>query len=121
MENSLPEMEYQIHSVASNLPISAQKIREFKQETLKDPVLQEVITFIRNGWPSSYSQCSPDLKPYYHIKEELSIVDGIILKVDNVLVPSLMRRDMLKRIHEGHMGIEKSKVRAREVMYISLT
>jgi hypothetical protein len=75
------------------------------------------MTFIRNGWPFSYSQCSPDVKPYYHIKEELSIVDGIILKVDKVLVPSLMRRDMLKRIHEGHIGIEKSKVRAREVMY----
>ena len=42
-------------------------------------VVPIVITFIRNGWPSSYSQYSPNVKPYYHIKEELSIVDGIIL------------------------------------------
>ena len=46
------------------------------------------MTFIRNGWPFSYSQCSPDVKPYYHIKEELSIVDGVVLK-DKVLVPSI--------------------------------
>ena len=66
---------------------------------------------------ASFSECSPETKPYYHIKEELSVVDGIILKVDKVVVPSSMRREMLKCIHEGHMGIEKCKARARDVMY----
>ena len=117
LEAEIPEVEYQLHCVVSNLPISVAKFEEFKEETSKDPVLQEVTSLIRNGWLSSFSECSPETKPYYHIKEELSVVDGIILTVDKVVVPSSMRRDMLKCIHEGHIGIEKCKARARDVMY----
>ena len=62
------------------MPILVAKFEEFKEETLKDPVLQEVTSLIRNRWPSSFSECFPETKPYYHIKEELSVVDGIILK-----------------------------------------
>jgi hypothetical protein len=99
------------------LPISSAKFQEFKQETLKDPVLQEVMNLVRKGWPPSFSECSLETKPFYHIKEELSIVDSVILKVDKVVIPLSMKRDMLKRIHEEHIGIEKCKARAREVMY----
>ncbi|CAB4026741.1 Transposon Ty3-G Gag-Pol poly [Paramuricea clavata] len=115
-ESEIPEVEYQIHYVVSNLPISSEKFQEFKQETLKDPVLQEVMNLVRKGWPPLFSECSPEAKAFYHIKEELSIVDGVILKVDKVVIPLSMKRDMLKRIHEGHIGIEKCKARAREVI-----
>ena len=41
----------------------------------------------------------------------------MILKVDKVVVMMSKKRDMLERIHEGHIGIEKCKARARDVMY----
>ena len=84
-----------------------------------DSVLQAVITFAKNGWPESFSECPSTAKLFYNVKEELSLADGVLLKVDRVVVPSSMRADMLKCIHEGHIGIEKSKARAREVMYWS--
>ena len=64
-----------------------------------------------------FSQCPSTVKPCYNVKEELSLADGVLIKVDRVVVPSSVRVDMLKRIHEGHIGIENSKARAREVMY----
>ena len=72
------------------------------------------MNLVRKGWPPSFSECSLETKPFYHIKEELSIVDSVILKV---VIPLSMKRDMLERIHEGHIGIEKCKARGREVMY----
>ena len=64
-----------------------------------------------------FSGCPSTVKPFYNVKEELSLADGVLLKVDKVVAPSLMTADILKCIHEGHIGIEKSKARAREVMY----
>ena len=116
-KSEIPEVEYQVHFVISNLPISTSKFQEFKQETCNDSVLQEVITLVNDGWPDSFSQSPSTIKPFYNVKEELSLADGVLLKVDRVVVPSSMRADMLKRIHEDHIGIEKSKARAREVMY----
>ena len=63
-ESEIPEEEYQVHCVVSNLQISSAKFQEFKQETSKDPVLQEVINLIKKGWPSSFSECSSETKPY---------------------------------------------------------
>ncbi len=37
-ESEIPEMEYQIHSVASNLPISAEKFREFIYRIFQFPI-----------------------------------------------------------------------------------
>jgi transposase InsO family protein len=55
--------------------------------------------------------------PYWNIRDELSVIDGIILKGDRIVVPLAMRKEMLQRIHHGHMGIEKSKRRARDALY----
>ena len=114
-KSEIPEVEYQVHFVISNLPISRSKFQEFKQEACYDCVCQEVITLVRDGRPDSFSQCSSTVKPVYNVKEELSFADRVLLEVDKVVVPSSMRADMLKCIHEGHIGIEKS--RAREVIY----
>lgn len=42
---------------------------------------------------------------------------GLLLKCDRIVVPTSMRREMLTRIHEEHLGAEKSKRRAREALY----
>ncbi|XP_063370715.1 uncharacterized protein LOC134659037 [Cydia amplana] len=44
-------------------------------------------------------------------------VDGVIFKNNLVLVPRALRADMLETIHEGHMGIDRCKRRARQVVF----
>ena len=56
-------------------------------------------------------------KPYRTLIEELSIVDGVILEEQRVVVPAIMKAEMLQLIHEGHLGIEKCKRRARDILY----
>ena len=94
-ESEVPDVEYRVHAVISNLPISTSKFEEFEQRTINDPVLKEVMTCVRDGWPQVLSECSPAIKPYFQIKDELSIVDSILLKVDRVVVPSAIRYNML--------------------------
>ena len=51
------------------------------------------------------------------LRDEFSELNGIILRGERILVPTSMRKDILERIQQGHMGIEKSKRRARDVLY----
>ena len=55
-------------------------------------------------------------KPYVTFIDELTIVDGVILK-GRVIVPENTRAEMLQLIHVGHLGIEKYKRRARDILY----
>ena len=54
---------------------------------------------------------------YQHFKGELSVVDGVLLKVTQIVVPTSMRSQMLKLVLVGHLGIEKCKRRACDVLY----
>ena len=78
--------------------------------------LKETIT---SGWPETKAEAPASTLPYWDVRDRLSEKYGIILKGERVLVPPSMRKEMLERIHQlqGHMGIEKSKRRARDVLY----
>jgi hypothetical protein len=41
---------------------------------------------------------------YWNYRDELSEVDGILLKQDKIIIPLSMRGKMLERIHESHMN-----------------
>lgn len=58
-----------------------------------------------------------ELKCYWNVREELTINFGIVWKGNRILIPQCMRRDILKKIHSSHLGLEKCKLRARETVY----
>lgn len=60
------------------------------------------------GWPGGLCP------QFYHVRGELSAVNSLILKTGRIVIPHALRRDML---HEGHLGIEKCKRRARESVF----
>ncbi len=55
-------------------------------------------------------------KPYQHFKGELSVLDGVLLKGTRVVIPNSLRQQMVRLVHEGHLGIEKCKRCARDVL-----
>ena len=57
------------------------------------------------------------LRPYATFVEDLTVVDGVLLKGQRIVIPTKIRPEMRSLVHEGHLGIEKCKRRAREVMY----
>jgi len=57
------------------------------------------------------------MQPYWNVRDELSSIDGIILKGNRVVIPRALRRDILQQLHVSHLGMEKSKQRARSSVY----
>ena len=45
------------------------------------------------------------------------IEDGIILKDTRIVIPAKKCEPVLKLIHEGHLGLNKCKLHAKETVY----
>ena len=58
-----------------------------------------------------------ELYPYWNFWDELSIKDGLVTKSSKLLIPSTLRWKTLEHIQEGHQGIEKCMLKARESVY----
>jgi hypothetical protein len=115
----VPEQEIRchVHSIIKSLPVSMSKLDELKRETAKDENLQKLKLFIREGWPNDKKTVPDAVKPYLTHLDEISEEEGIMLRGSRIIVPTSMRREMKSRIHEGHLGIERCKARAREALY----
>jgi len=57
------------------------------------------------------------LQEYWKVKHKLHVADKLIFVNNCIVIPSCMRTDILKCIHTGHMGIEKSKARTQICVY----
>ncbi|XP_036345642.1 uncharacterized protein LOC118754876, partial [Rhagoletis pomonella] len=76
------EIETQVCLVMESFPISLDKKDQFVKETESDGEMQMLMENIRLGWPTNKRQVHSIVKPYYNYSNELSIIDGIIFKVD---------------------------------------
>ena len=61
-------------------------------------------------------QSSSDVKPYWSYKEEI-LINGILFKGERLIIPASMRKAVLKQLHQAHLGIEKTKLRARVTIF----
>lgn len=51
-----------------------------------------------------------DLKPFYNIRNELSIsIEGIILRQSKIVIPKTLQKGIIEIGHEGHQSSEKTK------------
>ena len=111
------DLEFAIHSMVENLPISKEKKSQLQVATANDHQLQQVLEIMRNGWPADVSNVPVCLRAYWKIRHNLCCVDNLIFMNNHIVIPSALRQDILKSIHEGHMGIGKCKARARLCVY----
>ncbi len=100
-----------VDTVMSSLPVSDVMLQKMVQEMGKDTTLKRVIDNLKDSWKKG------SCPQYYPVRADLSVVNGLVLRQNRMVIPQSMRQDMLCRIHEGHLGVEKCKRRAREAVY----
>jgi hypothetical protein len=88
-----------------------------RKETQCDQKLQILAKVIVTGFPETRTECPKEILEYWNIRTEMSLCDGIIMKTDCIVIPSTLRKEMLTKIHTGHLGIEKCRNWAKQVMY----
>ena len=71
-----------------------------------------MLDHIHQGFPASIKEIPDCIKPYFTFRDELAIVNGLILKGDRILIPKSLREQCMKRLHKSHMGITKTLAHA---------
>jgi len=111
------EIKCHVHLIKATLPFSDDILRKFRRENEEDMEIQHLAEMIKIGWPDEYKDVSDELKQYWNFREELSHEDGLIFKGTKVLIPKAWQSEMIDRVHEGHLGVEKCYDRARSAMF----
>lgn len=107
----------QVNLYLKSLPISKEKLALLKSATNKDSTLLKVIHFVRHGWDKNKNNLEPCIKPFWNIRENLHVIDDLLLKNDCIVVPNSLHKEMLVKLHDGHVGAKTMELRARHIIY----
>ena len=72
---------------------------------------------ITNGWPNSIKEVPHEIQAYWTFCEELTIKDGLVLKVTEIVIPKSKCKQVLMMIHRGHLGLGKCKLWIKDTVY----
>ena len=111
-------MEFAIDLIqnATDMP-ECLSMTELQQALSHDNHIQKLKYFIITGWPHSKDEISEELKLYWSYKDELAVINGIMLKGRHIIIPKSLRQQVLNQLHINHMGIEKTKLLACKCVY----
>ena len=81
------------------------KLQKLISEDLVSKLLKHYIT---DGWPSTADECQEPMKKYFSFRDELCILDRLILKAQCVIIPEPHKPVSLAKLHMSHLGKTKT-------------
>ncbi|KAK3800347.1 hypothetical protein RRG08_052733 [Elysia crispata] len=113
------DVRFHVSMVTSSWPVSDGKLRQLKEETQQDVSLRTAINYTVMGWPTYKQDVMLAARDLFDFRNELSLYDGLLLRGDKIVIPYSMRKEILDRIHDGHLGITKCRERANQDAFTS--
>lgn len=110
----VPDTNVRIHELVD---VSQSRLGRLRSETESDEVLQKIKTYVWSGWPSSVKSLEPELRPFWGVHNDISIVDDLVMAGSRIVIPESSRAEVLRDIHEGHQGETKCMLRAKSAVY----
>ena len=107
-----------VNLITVNILYSSNELDIICEETRKDPTIKLLMHYISTGWPCECRRPPQELHPYWNFREDLSVKDGLATKSSRLLIPYTLRLEVMEQIHEGHRGIEKCMLKARESVFL---
>ncbi|UYV80018.1 K02A2.6-like [Cordylochernes scorpioides] len=111
-------------NLARRIEVVATRINPIKHEMLtkifeaqqEDTTLKAVVNYLEQGWPDK-KKMSQALLSYWHVKDELGVQNGLLMRSCRLVIPASMKLEILDKLHAGHFGITKTRLRARETVW----
>ena len=60
---------------------------------------------------------SPEVQDYNRLKDEFSVYNGVVLRMNRILIPPTLRSRAVELAHLGHQGIVKTKQLIRDKVW----
>ena len=95
---------------ASVNALECMSVQQIQQATAQDKHLQQLKEFIIAGWPEIKEQVHQDIRTYWSFRDDMAVIDGVILKGRHIVIPEALKQQVLDQLHINHMGTEKTKL-----------
>ena len=106
-----------VNLVTVNISYSSNELDNICKETRNNPTIKVLMHYNGTGWPCECRRLPQELHPYWNFRKDLSVEDGLVTKSSRLLIPFTLRWKVLEQIHDGHQGIQKCMLKARESMF----
>ncbi|UYV69307.1 K02A2.6-like [Cordylochernes scorpioides] len=113
-ENERPTSAH-INAVLSSITDKDEMLTKIFEAQQEDTTLKAVVNYLEQGWPDK-KKMSQALLSYWHVKDELGVQNGLLMRSCRLVIPASMKLEILDELHAGHFGITKTRLRARETL-----
>ncbi|KAK3098958.1 hypothetical protein FSP39_024697 [Pinctada imbricata] len=110
------ETEALVDMIVGSIEASDKRLEEIRQNLPKDKVCSTLLHYVKEGWPDKF-KLPEEIKPYWTHRGELNEQRGLLMKGNRLVIPKSMQKEILSRIHTGHLGITKCQQRAKETVF----
>ncbi|XP_054272581.1 anoctamin-4-like [Macrosteles quadrilineatus] len=101
------EQDLFVQSILDAIPCSDKRLKEIKEAQDTDEECGRIKSWIvNNNWNKN--------SVYWKYRTDLNISKGFLLLGTRLFIPKSLRKEILSKIHEGHMGIVKCRRRVYE-------
>ena len=100
-----------------DLKISPERLEQLQRCTGQDESLKTLKTTILSVWLAQRDQVPFNIREYWNYRDELSVHNGILFKGSRVIIPRVLRPEVMSKIHSSHLGIEACLRKARDSVF----
>ena len=105
-QTEIKGLNISVHDVETDVKDST--LNKIHTNTKADPTLSLVMRYVLDGWPSATNECAKTAHAYFTYREELTIIDGLLVKGNHIVIPTNMCHDCLETLHASHLGVNKT-------------
>ena len=93
------------------------RFRRLRETAAEDQQYCSLVQTVSKGFPKKPDLLSSEVRPYWNIRDELTVDDGIVLWGARMIIPASLRKEVLQQLHASHQGQERTLRRARQIVY----
>ena len=112
-EDAIKLPKLHVYQISHQLLARSDSLQEIRQATQTDDELALLKHTIMTSWPANIREIPQVLHPYWTLREELTIEDGLILIGTRSIIPTKKHKVILRQIHDSHLGFMKCKLHAQ--------
>ena len=108
------QLQEEVESFTDNLvetfPASSSQLEVYIKAQDTDHKCSQVKGYCLSSWPKK-EQLDPGILPYWKVRSSLTVYNRLLLYNSRIVVPTTLREETMEKIHAGHQGIERCRMR----------
>ena len=109
---------YETMALLSDSPqLKAVTWNRIRAAAREDKVCCDLVKIISSGFPAHKRDLPEHLRPFWSMRFDLYSVDGVPINNRRLLVPQLLRREVLECLHSAHQGVTGMREHAKHRLF----